>query len=407
MKLQGLKWNELKKTSVVLYCLKSELFKDIKICFYQVELRAFCSKHSESRDFRSSRQSQDPFEAVNSGSYVVNHLPVTLSINRPQKLAGRRNSDNLLLCKEASDTNSEKLDDGELEDIGSTAPSLNADCVDTHKSTVQGVEDANPLDSLKFASIMKKASLQISFSFLKEFLLSGIAYLNYNPTFLQLIDQGKVNVKDVASEIGIPPDSLCAKLTVMAVIIIIIMILLLFLYLFPYNKIIVCLQWSSILQADNLVPDLKFKIVRWLRNHAYIGTLQKNLRVKLKSAVLSKAVVGSVDRSDSLSVPDSDNSDLMVENFVTTRRKTKSNISHLKNDEVKSTREETLGGHGIVMQSGALNQQPCEEQSDSHKDCIQDAGEKVSTLSLFFFLPFFLVTTFYLSYGIHMMSRQL
>ncbi|XP_023550043.1 uncharacterized protein LOC111808351 isoform X1 [Cucurbita pepo subsp. pepo] len=273
-----------------------------------VELRAFCSKHSDSWD-RSSGQC--PSEAVNSSSYVVSHLPVTLSINRPQKLVGRRNIDNLLLCKEASDTNSGKLDGGESENIGSTDPSLNADCFDTHKSTVQGVEDVNPLDSLKLASIMKK-----------------------------LIDQGKVNAKDVASEIGIPPDLLCAKLA-----------------------------------AGNLVPDLKSKIVRWLRSHAYIGTLQRNLRVKLKSAV-AKAVDGSADRSDSLSVPDSDNSDLIANKMVTLRRKTKSNISHLKSDEIKSSSEETLGGPCLVMQSDTLDQQACEEQGDSNKECIQDAGEK-------------------------------
>ncbi|XP_011655203.1 uncharacterized protein LOC101212864 isoform X2 [Cucumis sativus] len=269
-----------------------------------VELRAFCSKHSESRD-RSS--DQDPSEAINSSSYVVNHLPVTLSINRPHKLVGRRNIDSLLLCKEASDTNSGKLDDGELEDTGSADPNLNAACVDAQKSTVQGVEDLNPLDSLKFASIMKK-----------------------------LIDQGKVNVKDVALEIGIPPDLLCAKLT-----------------------------------AENIVPDLKSKIVRWLRNHAYIGSLQKNLRVKLKSAVLAKAVVGAADRSESLSVLDSDNSDLIADKMVTPRRKTKNSISHLKNDEIKSSSEETLGCYGLPTQSNSLDQ-----QEDSKKECIQDAGEK-------------------------------
>ncbi|XP_022141727.1 uncharacterized protein LOC111012014 isoform X3 [Momordica charantia] len=276
-----------------------------------VELRAFCSKHSETRDFRSSGQVQDTSEAVNCNSYVVNHLPVTLSVNRPQKLVGRRNIDNLLLCKEASDTNSGKLGDGELEDIGSTDLSLNADSVGTHKSTIQGVEDVNPLDSLKFASIMKK-----------------------------LIDQGKVNVKDVASEIGIPPDLLSAKLT-----------------------------------ADNLVPDLKSKIVRWLKNHAYIGALQKNLRVKLKSAVLSKAVVGAADRSDSLSVPESENSDLIADKLVKTRRKTKSNMSHLKNDEIKCSSEETLGG-GLAMHSDSLDQQDSEEPGDSNKECIQDSSEK-------------------------------
>lgn len=141
----------------------------------------------------------------------------------------------------------------------------------------------------------------------------------------------------------------------------------------------------SMLQAENIVPDLKSKIVRWLRNHAYIGSLQKNLRVKLKSAVLAKAVVGAADRSESLAVPDSDNSDLIADKMVAPRRKTKSNVSHLKNDEIKSSSEETLGGHGLPTQSNTLDQQACEEQEDS-KECIQDAGEKVSTLSITIFL---------------------
>ncbi|XP_023518349.1 uncharacterized protein LOC111781857 isoform X1 [Cucurbita pepo subsp. pepo] len=282
-----------------------------------VELRAFCSKHSESQYCRSSGRFQVPSEAVNSGSHVVNHLPMTLSVNRPQKLVGRRNIDNLLLCKDASDSNPGKLDDGKLEDKGSAYPSLNADsdCVDTHKCTVQGVEDVNPLDSLKFATIMKK-----------------------------LIDQGKVNVKDVASEINIHPDLLCAKLTVMP--------------------------------AENLVPDLKVKIVRWLRNHAYIGTLQKNLRVKLKSAALPKAVVGAANCSNSSSVPDSDDSNLVTDKMVIPQRKAKNTISLLKNDEIKSSSEEIVGGHGLAVQSGILDQKACEEQADSNKECIQDTGEK-------------------------------
>lgn len=157
---------------------KCSLLEDLKVFFYQVELRAFCSKHSASRDKSSV---QDPSEAINSSSYVVNHLPVTLSINRPQKLVGRRNIDSLLLCKEASDTNSGKLDDGELEDTGSADPNSNAACVDSQKSTVQGVEDLNPLDSLKFASIMKKASFVnlfcfcFSFIFLMHFFFLGLS----------------------------------------------------------------------------------------------------------------------------------------------------------------------------------------------------------------------------------------
>ena len=140
---------------------------------------------------------------------------------------------------------------------------------------------------------------------------------------------------------------------------------------------------SFILQAENLVPDLKVKIVRWLKNHAYIGTLQKNLRVKLKSAALPKAVVGAANCSDSSSVPDSDDSNLVTDKMVIPQRKAKNTISLLKNDEIKSSSEEIVGGHGLAVQSGILDQKACEEQADSNKECIQDTGEKVSTLTFF------------------------
>lgn len=41
------------------------------------------------------------------------------------------------------------------------------------------------------------------------------AYLNPAFTFCQLIDRGKVDVKDVALEIGISPDALTANINVM------------------------------------------------------------------------------------------------------------------------------------------------------------------------------------------------
>ena len=43
-------------------------------------------------------------------------------------------------------------------------------------------------------------------------------FLSYNLQIMQLIDRGKVNVKDVALEIGLSPDSLSATLDVIPAI---------------------------------------------------------------------------------------------------------------------------------------------------------------------------------------------
>ena len=69
--------------------------------------------------------------------------------------------------------------------------------------------------------------------------------------FVQLIDQGKVNAKDVASEIGIPPDLLCAKLAVMPAIINFFVIIVL---TFSHIKKVICLCCPSCFRLATLSP---------------------------------------------------------------------------------------------------------------------------------------------------------
>ena len=56
----------------------------------------------------------------------------------------------------------------------------------------------------------------------------------------KLIDQGKVSVKDVALNIRVWPNSLPATLA-----------------------------------DDHLVPNFQCKMVKWIKDHAYMGTFQK------------------------------------------------------------------------------------------------------------------------------------
>ncbi|KAF5942328.1 hypothetical protein HYC85_019970 [Camellia sinensis] len=173
-------------------------------------------------------------------------------------------------------------------------------------------EDANTSDSLDFIVILKK-----------------------------LIDRGKVNVKDIASEIGVSPDSL-----------------------------------ASMLADDCVVPDLHCKIVTWLRNHAYVGTLQKNLKVKIKSSIASKDDTGASEDSDAIKISKSDNPDVVPVKSVPPRRKTKSNIKILKDNKVICSSKETISDDGIVMDGAKRGQFVIENTDYSTKKSVSDATEK-------------------------------
>uniref|UniRef100_A0A2N9FXG7 PHD-type domain-containing protein n=1 Tax=Fagus sylvatica TaxID=28930 RepID=A0A2N9FXG7_FAGSY len=185
-----------------------------------VELRAFCSKHSDVQDSSSTSRVDDPTVAVGGDSNVANHLPVAVSMNKPHKLKiDCRNGDNIDVHLGTPDA-SDKSGDSELQEIGFSSKlntGIMSDCGDAQQLINVGTlerssEDVNLSDSLNVALILKK-----------------------------LIDRGKVNVKDVALEIGISPDSLTATL------------------------------------ADNgMVPELRCKIFTWLRNHTHLVSESDN-----------------------------------------------------------------------------------------------------------------------------------
>ncbi|KAF2562686.1 hypothetical protein F2Q70_00016373, partial [Brassica cretica] len=76
----------------------------------------------------------------------------------------------------------------------------------------------------------------------------------------KLINLGKVDVKDVAAEIGVNPDALNAKLMVTA----------------------------FALQDGDLLPDLLGKIVKWLSQHAHMGTRDKCGNIKSTNTTKSE-----------------------------------------------------------------------------------------------------------------------
>ncbi|KAK6257449.1 hypothetical protein QUC31_000908 [Theobroma cacao] len=289
-----------------------------------IELRAFCSKHSDSHDNSSSPQLGELCAAGSDSSFTDQPSPTSIDNSQTLKI-GLKNGDKIAVHVEAPDDNSDKSGDGELQEIGLPDARSNTRVASEFGDAQQLVDvgllersngdDVYPSDSLNLALILKK-----------------------------LIDRGKVNVKDVALEIGLSPDSL-----------------------------------SATLDEDSLAPDLRCKIVKWLRNHAYMGPSQKNLKVKIKSLISSKGEAGAIDSSDDIMVSESDITDPVAVKSVPPRRRTKSNVRILRDNKVVCSSDEIINDNGVVMDEGRVDGLANEETNDSSKAFIPDASGKNST----------------------------
>lgn len=229
-----------------------------------VELRAFCSKHSEAE--------KEHMQQVENVSVKV---------------------------KDAA-----SVEDGVLD----TRSNLKSQTVCINGAEVKGsstVEDIKVSDSSNFTVLLKK-----------------------------LIDRGKVNLNDVASEINVSANLLASNLA-----------------------------------DDCLPPDLHGKIVKWLKNHAHAGGLQKTLKLKVMSTCISK---GEKEPGVENAVRASDNN---VGNspvkLAPPRKKTKGSIRVLKDNSLILSFKRTSGDDGIVMDDDKNGGNfRCEESSPNSKEKI-------------------------------------
>ncbi|KAL6962090.1 hypothetical protein U1Q18_037045 [Sarracenia purpurea var. burkii] len=271
-----------------------------------VELRAFCSKHSEVQNGSSIQQSVDTSISIGSDSCVTKHQLETPPVNKPHKLKlGRKNGDKITVHIETTDPNISKLESDSRSQSGRGDTQQPASTETFGRSTT---DDVNTSDSLDFAMILKK-----------------------------LIERGKVNVKDVASEIGISPDSL-----------------------------------ASMLSDNCLVLEMRSKIITWLRSHAYIGTLKKTLKVKIKSSCAPKDDMGAAEDSDAVMVSGSDIPDVPVK-AIPPRR---SSIRILKDNKVICSSKETIIDDGIVMDEAKKGLLISDDTDYSSKESVSDVIEK-------------------------------
>ncbi|KAF5954913.1 hypothetical protein HYC85_007769 [Camellia sinensis] len=321
-----------------------------------VELRAFCSKHSEVHNGSSTQQSGNLSIASGSDSYITNHQPVAPTANKPHKFKiGRKNGDKITVHIETTDTNINKLGNSVLHVEGLSDTRLNSklksECGNTQEpastetldrsTNEEGLSDTRLNSKLKSecGNTQEPASTETLDRSINDDVNTSHT-LDFTVILKKLIDRGKVNVKDVASEIGISSDSL-----------------------------------ASMLADDCLVPDLRCKIVTWLRSHAYIGTLHKNLKIKIKSLLTSKDDMGATEDSNAVMVSESDIPDVLPVKSVPPRRRTKSNIRILKDNKVICSSKETTSD-GIVMDEAKRGQLISEDADYSSKESVSDVTEK-------------------------------
>ncbi|KAK7351150.1 hypothetical protein VNO77_10384 [Canavalia gladiata] len=284
-----------------------------------VELRAFCLKHSDLQENLSILPPGASI-AVNSEFSEANPLPVTLPVSNEHNLKDCRNGGL------ASDSSLGKLNynneppDRELSDCRLSAHDM-LECGVRPQHNIGPVGRANEnvdgSDSLSFALVLKK-----------------------------LIDRGKVDVKDVALEIGISPDTLTANIN-----------------------------------EAYMAPDMRHKIVNWLKAHVYTSAFQKSLKVKFKPANATKNESGATEGSDTLTISDSGLVDPVAVKSVPPRRRTVSNIRILKDNKVICSSEGVPSQNGMPMDRCRVGQSDCDNPSYSNEASILKAAEMDITKS--------------------------
>lgn len=152
-------------------------------------------------------------------------------------------------------------------------------------------------------------------------------YSNFTLLLKKLIERGKVNLKDVASEINVSANLLASNLA-----------------------------------DDSLPPDLHGRIVKWLKSHAHVGGLQKNLKLKVMSPCISKAdkesgaLENNVGNSPVKSAPP--------------WRRNKGNIRVLKDNSLILSLKRSSADDGVVMD---------EDKNGGLEESSPDSKEKISS----------------------------
>ncbi|XP_058097210.1 uncharacterized protein LOC131242526 isoform X3 [Magnolia sinica] len=272
-----------------------------------VELRAFCSKHSGSQDISSAQHSENLMSATAVGdSSATKLLPMTVPVNRPIKLKlSRRNGDKSMANDKITDGGCGEGRKTEVQVEQSTVP-RRPECGDAqlipNKETPRVIEkdsigDANPSDSL-----------------------NPVLILN------ELIDQGKATVSDVASELGISLDLLSVAL---------------------------------VDERASFPPELQMKMVKLLRDSAHVGTSAQYLKFSTGSAISFGAKAAQTDAPNAFKEAGPGGSGIAPIVSLVPGRRIKSRIRISKAKKLVCSSGKSFGeqnGNGILLINDGISE---------------------------------------------------
>lgn len=124
-----------------------------------------------------------------------------------------------------------------------------------------------------------------------------------------------------------------------------------------------------------MVPELQYKLLKWLKTHVHIGNLQKTLQVMFRSLVGPKSMPDIAEGVADVTVEESDISDTVPVKSVPPRRRTKSSVRTLNDEKsclsADKTHEETMEGESC------LSLLVGEHSNDIPNESLPDESKKV------------------------------
>ncbi|KAK9081895.1 hypothetical protein Syun_030732 [Stephania yunnanensis] len=290
-----------------------------KIGCENVELRAFCSRHSKFDDNGHAEQSQDFSADFSRISSVSLHSPSIIMATMPNnmKLEHGNGEENKLYAGTLV-ADPDKLGNNEVSHEG------NELVTESNTRLRSNFGDAEPPLSMEISSNANICDANPSKS------------LDIVQAFKKLVARGKAVVRDVALEIGISSDLLDASL-----------------------------------EGDQpFSNELQSKILKWLQNHAYLGTLVPNLKRRANlSATLGVKVPNG---QDAVAAASCDKSDTCTVRAISPKRK-KHKIRILKDNKgARSATESDVRHNDNGMVIDDINANSVFSNQESNKAADSD-----------------------------------
>ncbi|KAK9713812.1 hypothetical protein RND81_06G052700 [Saponaria officinalis] len=283
-----------------------------------IELRAFCSKHSGNSSVTGSGTGEQSEVGGGVGSGSLDNL--IQQGNKIKKLKiGFKNGDKVTLSIGEAEFNTKSSEDNVTREPMQKDIMSNMEL----KSVSGDIQEFSQVDAPGHKLFQDVASSP-----------------NLDVVLKKLLDCGKVTLEQIASEIGISEDSLASKLT-----------------------------------GNHFGPELSCEILKWLRDHAYIHKSEKDFRAKVRLMLPPKAELASHYHSDAVALMDMDMPDVVPVKSVPPRRRTIGNI--VKDDKVIPLWDDKFLGNEELLNELKEQKLVNGDHDLSNKDSVSDGPEKM------------------------------